>query len=131
MTRVTKVKRRFTLEFKAKIILFYQSLQHIENKSEKSINYLASLSSIDRRTIGTWIKNSHKILEAKYKRNKHKIGSKKDLSECPLMESALTGWVNEQRSTGACLSGNLIQNRALIIYESFHPLHSELEEAGL
>ncbi len=55
------------------------------------------------------------------------------------MESTLTGWINEQRSEGACLSGNLIQNRALIIYESFHPLHSgsdfvsilEHQEAGL
>jgi hypothetical protein len=32
-------------------------------------------------------------------------------------------WINEQLSENPCLSGNLIQNRALIISESFHTLH--------
>ena len=59
MTRQHKNQRkRYSLEFKAKILLFYQSLL---SNVKKAFNYLASLTSIDRRIIGPWIKKSDEI----------------------------------------------------------------------
>ena len=62
--------------FNAKLILFYQGLQlntgqikylifsfNLLKKGkipEKSLNSLAKLSNIDRRTLGTWIEKSEK-----------------------------------------------------------------------
>ena len=48
---VHRKRRRFSLEFKSKIILKFRELQTNEKKSEKSINCIARLTGIDRRTI--------------------------------------------------------------------------------
>ena len=62
--------KRYSLEFKAKIILKYRPLQGKADKQEKSINFIASRTGIDRRTIGSWIKQGDKIIEMKRKRSR-------------------------------------------------------------
>ena len=55
----SKAKRkRYSLEFKAKIVLYYRSIQSRQDKSEKSIRYINWKTSIDIRTLGDWIKKS-------------------------------------------------------------------------
>jgi transposase-like protein len=57
-------RRIYSLEFKAKIILKYRSLQNLEKKEEKSINKISSVTGIDRRIISQWVnKNADRILE--------------------------------------------------------------------
>ena len=65
----TKTKKRYTIEFKSKIILYYESLQDKENLYEKSMSRVERQIGIDRRLLGTWLKKSDTIL---YSFNKRK-----------------------------------------------------------
>ena len=117
-------RRRYSLEFKSKIILFYRALQLKTGaaKSEQSINYLARLSTIDRRTISPWITTyADRILEAKNKRAGFKLSSQKDVCNCPTMEIQLKDWILNRREAGVCISGATIQKQALTLYNELHP----------
>ena len=83
------VRTRFTLEFKSKVIHFYDSRQNQTDKKEKSINYIARITKIDRRYISKWIQQRAKIFEEKFKRTSCRIISKKDASICPPMKLQL------------------------------------------
>ena len=62
-------RKNYSLEFKAKIILYYRSRQHLTKSTEKSLNYISRITDIDRRTISHLVKlsNADKIIESKYK----------------------------------------------------------------
>ena len=117
-----KSRRRFSLEFKSKIILFYSALQLNDDNSEKSINHIARISSIDRRVISPLIKKySDKILESRNKRNLFKVFKNKEKCICPTMEIELKNWIVNLRSNGSCVSGSIIQKKAIEFYNKEHP----------
>ena len=116
-----KPRRRFTLEFKSKIILFYDSLQVKEDKREKSINKIGDITGIDRRIISYWLRTRTGILGSDRKRTSFKVKSTNDLSICPLMEINLADWIRQRRDLGFCLTGDVIKKEALKLYDSFHP----------
>ena len=104
------------------MILFYSALQLNDDNSEKSINHLARISSIDRRVISPWIKKySDKILESRNKRNMFKVFKNKEKCICPNMEIELRNRIVELRSNGSCVSGNIIQKKAIEFYNKEHP----------
>ena len=49
---MSKARKRYSLEFKTKFILFYESLQAQLPVNKKSIWHLARISYIDRRNHG-------------------------------------------------------------------------------
>ena len=63
-----KIRKFYSIELKAKVVLYYRSLQDKENIKEKSINFMESKFGIDRRTISRWLKKGDLILGTKDKR---------------------------------------------------------------
>ena len=114
-------RRYYTLEFKAKIIL-YEALQRNENlsKNEKSYNSLAKKAQIDRRIITRWVNAKDKILAASNKRFSYKLKSDKEQCLCPKMEKMLENWINEQRSRNAIVLGMRIKSKAIQLYAQMH-----------
>ena len=119
-SKITKTKRRFTIEFKMKIVLFYESLQQNVKAKDKSINLIARISEIDRRVLSRWIKNKDSLSDVVDKRHRTKCEYKSDRSICPEMESRLYEWIINQRLKGACLSSVEIRNKGIEFYNFIH-----------
>ena len=115
------VPTRFILEFKSKVIHFYDSRLNQTDKKENSINYIARITKIYRRYISKWIQQRAKIFEAKFKRTSCRIISEKDASICPPMELQLKQWIIDQRNKGVCISGSEIQKKSGQIFNQIHP----------
>ncbi len=114
-------RKRFTIEYKTKIVLYYRSIQHRENVSEKSINHICRLTGIDHRTLGAWIKNGDSILQSARKRRAHNIVDRSKFKcICQTMELELKDWILKQRAEGKCVSGDVIQKEAVKLYNQIH-----------
>ncbi|RNA29166.1 jerky homolog-like [Brachionus plicatilis] len=82
---------------------------------------MSRISGIDRRIIGKWIKDEHKILSSKKKRSCFKSKQSKEMCICPEMELQLKDWIVKEREKGVCISGFVIQKKALLLYNDIHP----------
>ena len=116
------LRKFYSLELKAKVILYYRSLQNKQNIKEKSINLMESMFGVDRRVIGRWIKKGDLILNSTDKRNSFKTKPQVFRSVCEAMELQLKEWILTSRSDGKCLSGDVIQKEAVKLYNQIHPL---------
>ncbi len=54
---VATARRRYTNEFKLKLVLYYESLQVDSADGEKSLSYIQRISGIDRRVFVKWVHN--------------------------------------------------------------------------
>jgi hypothetical protein len=120
VTRKAK-RKRYSLEFKAKIVLYYRSIQSRQDKSEKSIRYINRKTSIDIRTLGDWIKKGDQIIQSLNKReSRNLIDSAKYSCICEPMELELKEWINNQRAAGKCVSGTLIMQESVKVFNLIH-----------
>jgi len=127
----TPSKKHYTLEYKAKVILYYEYLQ-IDTSlpiSSRSINHMERLCDVDRRTIRAWLKNRVKILEACKKRNSFQVPRDTKREICKAMEDDVNDWLVEKRLLGACISGDDLKREAILAYDRIHPVgRQELQE---
>lgn len=122
MANKENCKKFYSLELKAKVVLYYRTLQTKENIRDKSINLMENKFGVDRRTISSWLKKGDQILESKHKRTSFKVKSSVFRCVCESMELQLKEWVVKGRSEGKCLSGDEILKEALKLYNEIHPL---------
>jgi transposase-like protein len=107
----TRKRSRYSLEFKNKVY----KRQLVLN----SISKAAKEFDLDRRQVAKWCKNFKEgENKMKNKRKTYKFKSKKDRAKFPNMEHDLLKWFVEKRKTGACVSGFVLQQEAVNIYNS-------------
>ncbi|CAF1027868.1 unnamed protein product [Brachionus calyciflorus] len=115
-----KTRTRFNLDFKVKVISYYQA--------GHSINKCSNHFDIDRRIVSSWIRSQTRIKNMKLKRSVFRCKSQKDLASYPLMESQLIDWIKEKRSNGACISGFSIRQKAIELYSR---IYSNVDESNV
>ena len=119
---MVKPKRNFTLEFKAKVIQYYDFLLKDETLpiQSKSVNNMERISKIDRRLISQWLKKREQILDANRKRERYKIPCAKDQAHCAAMEADLFVWYKNLRTLGVCITGDDLRREAILAYNNIH-----------
>ncbi len=121
MTPPIAIRKRYSLEYKAKIVLYYRSIQNRDNIQDKSVNHLHRQTQIDYRTLGLWVKAGDKILQSFRKRNsRNLVDTSKYKCICEPMEMDLKQWILKQREEGKCVSGTTIQCEAVKLYNLLH-----------
>ena len=120
---VSSGRRHYTLEYKAKVIRYFDALKADPNLpiNEKSLNHMSKLTQVDRRILKNWMDSKERILEAPFKRKLFKLPSLIDQCICTSMENKVFDWVKANRRNGCCISGDAIQKEAILAYNIIHP----------
>ena len=107
--------RKFTLEFKAKVINAYLTAD-----PKVSLSQMERMTKINRQTITAWIKKKEQILDSNSKRHRARLSPKINKCLSPLMESRLKEWILTKRSFGCCIDTATIKSKAINIFNDIH-----------
>ena len=75
---------------------------------------------VDRRLIGTWIKNKEKLFSQFHKRSRYRVKRENNTCHHPQLEVQLMSWFVEQRERHVCVSVISLKAQADIIYDQIH-----------
>lgn len=98
----TKQRKRYSLDFKLRLILHYEELQVDENlkKEEKSFGHIQRITGIDRRTFSDWLSKKPKIVDAHRRRTSFRVPNTNVHCICEVMEQKLKTWILKKRDEG-------------------------------
>ena len=107
--KTIRKRRKYTVEFKCYIIKMYDNNGKNASLCERS-------TGIDRRLIGEWLLKREALETARKKREIHRVPINRQC-EWPELENTLFEWISDQRSNNCAVSGTVIRQKALSIYE--------------
>lgn len=112
-------RRRISLELKNKIIAQHE--QANSNGLFQSIAQTSRETGFDRRQISRWLKQKDQIKDNRYQRCSFKVKSPEEKCFFPEMENKLHEWlVSKRRNENACISGLVIQQKAIEIFKEVY-----------
>ena len=97
-------RRRFSLCYKLKVIHAFETI--------RNYSQVAKIFKITRRHVRVWVRNKQTIAKMTAKNRRLNAGYSRS-SNFENLEDELKIWITETRNSGACVSGKLIQTKAL------------------